>query len=76
MNMKMIEEIKLKPCPFCGREAEFVSFKPNNNSSRRIWYVQCPWTDCEVSIETFDTDTPQEAAELWNRRVNEAVNDN
>lgn len=22
MNMKMIEEIKLKPCPFCGREAE------------------------------------------------------
>ena len=39
MNMKMVEEIKLKPCPFCGREAEFVSFRPNNNSSRRIWYV-------------------------------------
>lgn len=33
--------------------------------------MQCPWTDCEVSIETFDTDTPQEAAEIWNQRVGE-----
>lgn len=72
--MKMIEEIKLKPCPFCGREAEIVSSKLN--SGGRVWYVQCPWTDCEVSTETFDRDTPQEAAELWNCRANEAVNDN
>lgn len=69
MDTKISDEIKLKPCPFCGHEAEIVSF--TLNSGGRVWYVQCPWTDCEVSIETFDRDTPQEAAELWNRRVGE-----
>lgn len=61
----MSEEIKLKPCPFCGRDAEFVSSKING---RQVWFVRCPWTDCEVSVESFDRDTPQEAAKLWNAR--------
>lgn len=61
-----MSEIELRPCPFCGREAGFVSSKLNG---RQVWYVRCPWTDCEVSVEAFDRDTPQEAAKLWNRRV-------
>lgn len=63
---KMLNGIKLRSCPFCGHEAEFVSYTLDD---RRVWYVQCPWTDCEVSVEGFDKDTPQEAAEIWNRRA-------
>lgn len=57
---------ELKPCPFCGGKAEMVS---DVFDGRQVWFVQCPWADCEVSVESFDRDTPQEAAELWNRRA-------
>lgn len=68
MDTKISDEIKLKLCPFCGREAEIASDKFN---SRQVWFVRCPWMDCEVCVETDNRDTPQEAAELWNRRVGE-----
>ena len=61
---KILNRIKLKPCPFCGREAEFVS---SASDGKQVWYVRCPWPDCEVSVEAFDRNTPQEAAEIWNR---------
>ena len=48
----------LKPCPFCGGEAEFYEFT-------------CFWVSCkDCWCETFTYDTKQEAVEAWNRRVN------
>lgn len=62
----MSEEIKLKPCPFCCGEAELVS---DVFGGKQVWFVRCRWEGGGVSVETEDRPTPQEAAELWNKRA-------
>lgn len=65
----MSKEIKLKPCPFCGGKAELM--KNDFWSSADWWYVTCSNPHCGVHAETSDRPTPQEAAEIWNRRAGE-----
>ena len=48
---------ELKPCPFCGGEAEIVGYT--------IFWATCK----ECTAETKDFDTKEEAIEAWNRRV-------
>jgi Lar family restriction alleviation protein len=50
---------ELKPCPFCGGKAEMVSDFDDEH------YVYC--TGCKGGWKTMET--PEEAAEAWNRRV-------
>lgn len=52
-----MEEIKLKPCPFCGGEAEFVGYKS--------YWIIC--VDCTAESAVYDSKA--EAVEAWNRRV-------
>ena len=62
---------ELKPCPFCGGEAEFVSGSYNDVN---FAYVRC--TDCSAQT-CYDSDhddmtfEEMEAAAVsdWNRRV-------
>ena len=58
--MKMIE---LKPCPFCGGEAELFSDEFNQ------WYVGCvnPTCGCEAGLPFAKTE--KAAAASWNRRT-------
>ena len=58
--MGRMTEPKLKPCPFCGGEAEvWVS----DVTDRAIVY--CTVCDAQISIRP----TEQEAIEAWNKRV-------
>ena len=59
---------ELKPCPFCGGEAEIESLKLGG------WQeviVSCP--DCNIRTHEFttdkDIDLKAEMIERWNRRV-------
>ena len=52
------DEIKLKPCPFCGGEADII---PTGEG----WFVECQ----ECNNMTDIHDTPLAAAETWNRRI-------
>ena len=55
-------EPKLKPCPFCGGEAEiFVS----DITDRALVYCKC----CDAQIKMQQNE--QEAIEAWNKRVGE-----
>ncbi len=47
---------KLKPCPFCGHEAQI---------NKDEWSIQCSY--CPAYMGYFNTE--QEAVEAWNRRV-------
>ena len=53
--------IELKPCPFCGTEAEIVF--ENGAYTVRCWET----IDCGVEIPGFLD--KEEATEIWNRRV-------
>ena len=50
---------ELKPCPFCGGEAELHGFHD------LYWVVEC--VRCYASAN--DCDTEQDAIEAWNTRV-------
>ena len=55
----MAEE--LKPCPFCGGEAELFG-----TTESGIFYVEC--LNCDVN---GNFDMPEEAIAAWNRRVSD-----
>lgn len=53
--------LKLSRCKFCGRESKIEGFLIDNDP--QWWYVAtcviCP-------VKTYDQQTPQEAARIWN----------
>lgn len=55
---------KLKPCPFCGREAALLKGTRFSES----WYVECSYHWCHISTRLCPT--PEIAARRWNRRCN------
>lgn len=67
---------ELKPCPFCGGEAElgeFLGVVPEIDENGAYidaeteYYAWCYCTEC--GITTIDYDTDAEAIEAWNRRA-------
>lgn len=63
-----MSDIKLKPCPFCCGKARLLS-EMSFGKQKKVWFVVCDGIGCGVMPETIDADTPQEAAEIWNRRA-------
>lgn len=55
---------KLKPCPFCGGEAEMIFWEAMKDAR-----VRCK--ACDVS--THDYRTPEEAIEAWNKRTSSPI---
>lgn len=58
----------LKPCPFCGGEAQFTHL-PSGCLGR--YGVSCSTGGCQAAM--FSRDTKEEAAEKWNRRVGDGT---
>ncbi len=54
---------KLKPCPFCGCEAEIYS-------DSGYWYINC--IECRVEITGHES--RELTVEKWERRVENASN--
>ena len=57
-------DIKLKPCPFCGREPEMVEL-PYDYSNE--YFVRCTTDNCVEQAMPYLS--KEEAAEKWNRRA-------
>ena len=60
---------ELKPCPFCGGEAEL------SKSSGGDWIVGCTNGKCLMCPWSFGFKTKKEAIESWNTRAYEEKND-
>ena len=70
-----MSEIKLKPCPFCGGEAQVMRFPRCD----RKYVVICGNELCYASIGNYSV-TKEEAIQAWNTRkpmdaIVEALND-
>lgn len=63
---------ELKPCPFCGGEAEVVY-----TEWCAMYTVRCmdEYYNCEAMPETRHFVIEREAIEAWNRRVGEGEKD-
>lgn len=74
--------IELKPCPFCGREAEIIA-ETKRNIGFTIW---CECKECSARTEGYcpNMENPahaiksierckEKAIESWNRRTNDEV---
>ena len=62
--------MELKPCPCCGSAGEM------HEKALNVWVVECSNNQCIASYMIgWDYDTKEEAAEAWNRRVNDGSTD-
>lgn len=70
-------KIELKPCPFCGGEAELIDDSGRHGKVYSV-YHQCPRNGgkfnrygsvCTLTIDTGWYDTAEEATEAWNTRA-------
>ena len=65
-----MQEIELKPCPFCGGEVFIHTIEPHKHIFAEMpdykggAFVECKGCNCCMSA-----DTESEAIEVWNRRV-------
>lgn len=80
-----MDEIKLKPCPFCGGEAEFFAMRHYDKCTKRGWDFGIHCVDCMVALPkadfsiladlacsgeiVLDQDEREKAAQMWNRRA-------
>ena len=63
-----MDKIKLKPCPFCGGEAEInIDREAVEDTEKRHWaYTVVCKRCCATSGLTY---LPEKACEAWNRRA-------
>lgn len=68
-----VEEVELKPCPFCGGEAKHFVFCKGEYDEKRLRHnVQCLSGTCFASVGrdwVLGYDTKKEAVEAWNKRT-------
>ncbi|MBQ6240895.1 MAG: Lar family restriction alleviation protein [Firmicutes bacterium] len=70
----MSDELKLKPCPFCGCTDIYITFEHGYLDDSAIVFCN----NCKVSVkveendqEGFNEKTAKRAVEAWNRRASE-----
>lgn len=61
-----MNDIKLKPCPFCGADASITSALFPHQNPPQEWYVGCSSDPCCAVMVSKNRD---EAIRLWNRRA-------
>ena len=59
--------VDLKPCPFCGGEAELVEHEVVGYQTD--FYVECVTCDCIMCMGGLCYPTENEAIEAWNKRA-------
>lgn len=59
-----MDEIKLKPCPFCGEKAQMLD---TGNYWPKTYYRVISLCFCCMQGKLYDT--PDDAAQDWNKRL-------
>ena len=80
-----MDEIKLKPCPFCGGKAEYIINTNYERCTTHGWKFGIKCTNCMTELPmkdflvtadlesngeiVFAKDDRKKAADMWNRRA-------
>lgn len=71
-----MSKIKLKPCPFCGKDAAAIKTRSVSDGycHYEVKYVTCEWCGVRIMERVCDgyyggNWSDEEAADDWNRRV-------
>ena len=67
IERKKVMSENLKPCPFCGGEADCNDTGICDKDGNSLWWVECLW----CGISTNGHSCIQEAMKTWNRRDGE-----
>ena len=63
---------ELKPCPYCGADAELSHWTPFTNE--KISYIKCRNYECQARTKSFmmsfAESSNDKAILAWNRRIN------
>lgn len=60
---------KLKPCPFCGGEAE-LRVGRSRMTGRRVYTILCTNVECPIlDLKTKMSFDKKQVIEEWNRRI-------
>lgn len=73
--MRTENEIELKPCPFCGGEAEFSSGYCNDLNYARVDCTNCSagvYNDSDRDPDATIDELEKSVLEDWNRRTGDA----
>lgn len=68
---KMAREPELKPCPFCGGEAEIVGHYIKGVPNNYQYFVRCKRCKARPTLYGFNFKKKEKAIEAWNRRVDD-----
>lgn len=60
-----MNEIKLKPCPFCGSEKIYI--EQYDHPAGKRWRIFC--CNCMAGIDTGTDQSKGAVIETWNRRA-------
>ena len=69
---------ELKPCPFCGGEAELIKqYHLDGQTHYEVAKVRCSMCKCQTDDYILDgyygsTDTAQDAVDDWNKRIDDS----
>lgn len=58
-----MDEIKLRPCPFCGFPAQTKAWE---ECGKKWFIVECGWGFCDVQPVVTRQETYEQAAKIWN----------
>lgn len=66
----MSKDIELKPCPFCGGEADFDAHLASKYEVEELGFADSYYAECEgCEISTTPQDSYIKAANTWNTRA-------
>lgn len=64
-----MNEIKLKPCPFCGGKVK-VKIVKNNFYNEEVYFIKCQKCGAVISFDNHTCNVaPEKAIDYFNRRI-------
>lgn len=67
---EQVEQVALKPCPFCGGAAEVENISTSMRTDKPLWSVGCFSGMCDVEAHATD-DSKDDAIRYWNTRASD-----